>query len=125
MSWSGDELSWEHAPMSDPAEHRRVVVIGLDAMDASIARGLVDAGGMPNLGAFLDGAAWAPTENPRGLLVGGIWPTIATGCWPDRHGFYCDLQIEPGTYEAWRHDPDGITIAPVWDVLADHGVRSV
>jgi predicted AlkP superfamily phosphohydrolase/phosphomutase len=111
--------------MSDPSDHRRVVVIGLDAMDAGIARGLVEAGSMPNLGAFLTSAAWAPTENPRGLLVGGVWPTIASGCWPDRHGFYCDLQIEPGTYEAWRHDPDGIAIAPVWDVLADHGVRSV
>jgi predicted AlkP superfamily phosphohydrolase/phosphomutase len=110
--------------MSEP-DARRVVVIGLDAMDAGIARGLVDSGGMANLGAFLASAAWAPTENPRGLLVGGVWPTIATGCWPDRHGFYCDLQIEPGTYEAWRHDPSGIAIPSVWDVLADHRLRSV
>src|SRR3954469_16686391 len=95
-----------------------VVVIGLDAMDAGIARTLMANGRMPNLATFLDSAAWGPTENPPGLIVGGVWPTITTGCWPDHHGFYCDLQIEPGTYEAWRTTPASIAVPQVWEVLA-------
>jgi predicted AlkP superfamily phosphohydrolase/phosphomutase len=102
-----------------------VVVIGFDAMDVGIARELMAASRMPNLGAFLDAAAWGPTENPRGLLVGGVWPTITTGCWPDHHGFYCDLQIECGTYEARRRTPAAIAVPHVWEVLAAAGRRCV
>jgi predicted AlkP superfamily phosphohydrolase/phosphomutase len=98
-----------------------VVVIGLDAMDSGVARALIAGGRMPSLAAFLESAAWAPTENPRGLLVGGVWPTITTGCGPDRHGFYCDLQIQPHTYEAWRRDPTVISVPHVWDVLGAAG----
>lgn len=100
-----------------------VVVIGLDALDAGVAHQLMASGRMPNLATFLESAAWGPTENPRGLLVGGVWPTITTGCWPDHHGFYCDLQIEPGTYEAWRSTPTIIAVPQVWDVVAAAGKR--
>ena len=34
-----------------------------------------------------------------------MWPTLTTGCWPSRHGFYSDLQLANGTYEARRCDP--------------------
>src|SRR5689334_9770023 len=100
-----------------------VVVIGLDAMDARMARELMADSRMPNLAGFLETAAWSATENPRGLLVGGVWPTITTGCLPDHHGFYCDLQIEAGTYEARRRTPAVIAVPHVWEVLAAAGRR--
>ena len=100
-----------------------VCVIGLDAMDSGIAHALMADGRMPNLAAFVESSAWAPTDNPRGMLVGGVWPAITTGCWPDHAGFYCDLQIVPGTYEARRRDPNVISVPHVWDVLAAAGRR--
>ncbi len=102
-----------------------MIVIGLDALDSGVARELMNAGRMPNLAAFLDTAAWGPTENPPGLIVGGVWPTITTGCWPDHHGFYCDLQIEPGTYEARRTTPADLAVPQVWEVVAAAGKRCV
>jgi hypothetical protein len=33
-----------------------------------------------------ESAASAPTENARGMLVGGLWPMITTGCSVGRIG---------------------------------------
>src|SRR5262245_5757004 len=92
-------------------------------MEMSIARGLIDQGTMPNLGRFLDGAAWSLLEHSPGLVVGSVWPTLSSGCGPSYHGFYCDLEIEPGTYESQRWGPWRIEVPRVWDVLSAAGKR--
>ncbi len=100
-----------------------VVVIGLDAMDAGLARRLAEDGRMPALAGLLDQAAWAPTRNPEGLVVGGIWPSFATAQWPGTHGFYCFRQFVNGTYEVRRFTPYDIEPPALWQVLSDQGRR--
>jgi predicted AlkP superfamily phosphohydrolase/phosphomutase len=56
-------------------------------------------------------------------VVGSIWPSIATGCWPSRHGFYCDRQLVRGTYEVRRFGPSDIQAPPVWELLSAAGKR--
>jgi predicted AlkP superfamily phosphohydrolase/phosphomutase len=101
----------------------QVVVIGLDSMELSVARELIAADRMPNLGAFLDAAAWSEIANDPSVVVGSVWPTLTTGCDPGRHGFHGDLQIEPGTYEARRRTPAHITTPPVWDAVSAAGLH--
>jgi predicted AlkP superfamily phosphohydrolase/phosphomutase len=105
------------------ARDPRVVVIGFDAMDAGLARRLADEGRMPVLAGLFEQAAWAPTRNPEGLVVGGIWPSFATARWPGGHGFYCFRQVVNGTYEVRRFTPSDIEPPPLWQVLSDQGRR--
>lgn len=99
------------------------MLIGLDAFDVVIARQLAAEGRLPTLGGLF--ADWwsAPTITPPGLVVGGVWPSIATGTWPTRHGFYCDRQLVPGTYTATHRGPHDLAVAPVWSALSRAGVR--
>ncbi|MGH9260420.1 MAG: alkaline phosphatase family protein, partial [Acidimicrobiales bacterium] len=85
--------------------HAPVVVIGFDAMDPTLARRVAQDGRMPALAGLFERSAWAPTRNPEGLVVGGIWPSFATGRWPGAHGFYCFRQFISGTYEIRRFTP--------------------
>jgi predicted AlkP superfamily phosphohydrolase/phosphomutase len=101
----------------------RVVVIGLDAMDPGIARRLVDEGRMPTIASLLERAAWAPTRNPYGLVVGGVWPSFTTATWPSRHGFFCYEQLVPGTYEVRLFSPLEMVGDPLWTTLSRHGKR--
>jgi predicted AlkP superfamily phosphohydrolase/phosphomutase len=110
--------------MAMTGDRRRVVALGFDAMSPAIVRELVDAGRLPTFAALFDSAAWAPTENPWGLLVGGVWPSFATGTTPARHGFYCFRQIVDRSYTMRRFTPDDIRTPAVWQVLSDAGLRS-
>ncbi len=100
-----------------------MLVVGLDAMDASLARRLAGEGRMPTLARLLTESAWAPTRNPDGIVVGAVWPSFATGRWPGRHGFYCFRQILNGTYEIARRTPNDIAPTPFWQTLSRQGRR--
>jgi predicted AlkP superfamily phosphohydrolase/phosphomutase len=102
-----------------------VVIIGLDAFDVGIALDLVVAGRLPTIAGMLDEWWHVPTVLPPGLEVGGIWPSITTGAWPSPHGFYCDRQIVPGTYEAQRRGPQDIDVPRLWNQLSSNGCRCV
>lgn len=102
----------------------RVVVIGLDAMDAGLAKHLAAEGRMPALARLLERGAWTTVENPPGLVVGATWPSFWTGLWPSRHGFYCYQQVEPRSYKVRRFNPYDIQGTPFWMPMAAAG-RSV
>src|SRR5205807_2031942 len=57
------------------------------------------------------------------MVVGAIWPSITTGCEPGGHGFYCDRQLNVGTYETRRAGPRDITQPRLWNALASAGRR--
>jgi predicted AlkP superfamily phosphohydrolase/phosphomutase len=97
------------------------VVLGFDAMDTDLALQLVSEGRMPALASLLDTSAWARTRTPPGLVVGAIWPSITTGCSPDRHGFYSDYQLAPGTYDARPAGPWLVETPRIWDTLSAAG----
>lgn len=101
----------------------KVVVVGLDAMDSTLARSLAESGHMPTLAGLLSSGVRAPTRNPEGLLVGGVWPSFATANWPGRHGFYCFRQFEAGTYRIRRFTPSDIAGTPFWSSLSAAGKR--
>src|SRR5690242_527944 len=92
-------------------------------MDSGIALDLAAGGSMPNLGALLERSWSRPVANPKGLLVGGVWPTYWSGNGPGTHGFYCFRQVVNGTYEIERRTPADIAIPPLWRVVSDAGRR--
>lgn len=101
----------------------KTMVIGLDAMDPSIALDLANRGRMPNLAGFLSRSTTSAVRNPEGLTVGGVWPSFATGCGPATHGLYCFRQFVSGRYEIRRFTPWDLQAPPFWDVLSREGRR--
>jgi predicted AlkP superfamily phosphohydrolase/phosphomutase len=106
--------------MAAPA---RVLVVGMDALDLDVARELAGRGDLPTFARLLESSAWAETATPPGLVVGSVWPSINTGVTPSRHGFYCFLQLQPGTYDVRRYTPHDIAWPAMWQVLSDAGLR--
>jgi predicted AlkP superfamily phosphohydrolase/phosphomutase len=104
-------------------EAANVVVVGFDAMDACLAREMADRGDLPVVASLLERATTATTVNPPGLFVGGIWPSVATGTTPARHGFYSFQQIVNGTYDIQRFLPADILVEPFWRALSNAGRR--
>ena len=104
-------------------EPRRALVVAFDAMDADMIRELADAGRAPAFRALWETAAWAPTVNPVGFVVGGVWPTIWTGVWPSRHARYSTAQIETGTYLLCPTGVDDLDRDPFWATAGAAGRR--
>lgn len=101
----------------------RVLVIGLDAMEPSIAWRLAAEGGMPNVAGLLERGRHGLVRNADALVVGSVWPSFATGTSPGTHGLYCFRQFVNGEYRIRRFDPYDIQAEPFWDVLSREGLR--
>ena len=100
-----------------------ILVIALDACDPAIARHLVAAGRMPTLARLFERAARCKVRNPRGLFVGSLWMTFATGVRADRHQFHCWDEIDVATYIRRLTAPPGSEQPRFWHALSQAGRR--
>lgn len=76
-------------PDTDPkAKSERVIVLGMDGMDAEMAGDWIDAGELPNFKRLRDGGTFAPLmpANPAQSPVS--WATLNTGVNPGKHGIF-------------------------------------
>ncbi len=64
----------------------RLIVLGLDALDWSLADELMRRGLMPNLRRLVSRGAHAVLDVPAPLISPVVWTTIATGVSPEVHG---------------------------------------
>jgi predicted AlkP superfamily phosphohydrolase/phosphomutase len=99
----------------------RLLVIGLDAVDAGLVRSWAAAGALPTWQALLAEGPSFPIVNPPGLYVGAVWPSLFTGVSPSRHGRYCYEQLRAGTYEVQQFRTTDYRVAPFWTALARAG----
>jgi predicted AlkP superfamily phosphohydrolase/phosphomutase len=105
---------------------RRVLFVGLDAMDPGLLQRWARAGELPNLARLLAQGLVGRTESPRGVFVGALWPSLVTGVNPGKHGRHSWEQLVPGTYEVRRfHSGDDPTPEPFWLPLCRAGRRVV
>ena len=76
----------------------RVLVLGVDGMDAALTQQWMAAGDLPNLARLADSWGWSPlrTTNPAESPV--AWASFATGLNPGKHGILDFLQRDPTTY---------------------------
>ena len=102
---------------------RRVFFIGFDALDGDLVRGWARDGALPTFRELLDTGPSARTRNPTGFVVGAVWPTLATGVGPARHGFYCFRQTKPGAYRETPAPPTTLRAPVFWDRLSEAGKR--
>lgn len=99
----------------------RVLYIGLDSADPELLFEWSNSGAMPVMGKLLASGSWARLENMPGFGSGAMWPSIATGVSPARHGRYFARQIRQGTYKATVYRATEITGKPFWAHISEAG----
>lgn len=98
---------------------RPVIAIGLDSADPRLVEKWMAEGALPNLKRLRDQGAWAELESwaesggrrREAFSTEPLWVEFATGCKPDRTGFWDTVEYFPDRY-AIRNMEHG---APVFD----------
>lgn len=106
------------------AQEPRVLVLGLDAFAPGLLRHWGEAGELPFLQAFLEGAWSADLVAPPGLFVGATWPTLATGTCPSRHAAFCHIRPRPGNYRDEHFRSPQIEAPAFWQALGRAGRKA-
>ena len=109
---------------------KKVLVLGLDGMEPDTTRRMVDAGRMPNVKKLLERGAARPDLELLGAMptiTPAHWTTLATGCYPGKHG----------VTDFWNQAPDALdTIIygldsrlcqaeQLWNVTAEAGKKTL
>lgn len=104
-----------------PDVGRKLVVIGLDAVDWEFALPYVEQGLMPNLARLLGQGTWGEMETLVPMLSPLIWTTMATGVSPDEHGILDFVQREPGTGKILPITSNQRQVPAVWNIASALG----
>lgn len=125
---------------------KRVVVVGLDGLDAGESQRLMDAGRLPNLKKLAERGSFAPLETTVPPLSPVAWSSFMTGVNPGKHNIFDFLNRDLRTYipelssskvvaqadNGWlsrlRRPKASIRnnrkSKPFWHILGEHGVFS-
>ena len=78
--------------------NKKVLILGVDALDPQITRALMDEGKLPNFKKLSDQGSFQKllTSHPPETPV--AWTNIATGVNPGEHGLFDFVVREPGSY---------------------------
>src|SRR5687767_15222220 len=77
---------------------QKVVIMGFDGMDPTLARQFLDAGKMPNLKRLAESGTFAKLETTQPSESPVAWASFATGVNPGKHGIYDFLNRDFQTY---------------------------
>jgi tetratricopeptide (TPR) repeat protein len=103
---------------------RRLVVLGLDALDWRLVDELVARGQMPNLGRLLGRGASAVLLVPEPLISPVVWTTIATGVPPETHGVLDFLEPDPSGGPMRPVTTSSRKVPALWEMAAASGRSS-
>ncbi len=113
------------APTVTATASRRLLVIGVDAADPALVERWVREGDLPALGLLGRAAARVDLRHRGDIPSAAIWPTLATGAHPGRHGLHHTIRLVPGTWTMRGIEPEESPEPPVWWRLDRAGVRSI
>jgi predicted AlkP superfamily phosphohydrolase/phosphomutase len=100
-------------------DRKRVIAIGLDGLELSLAERLMAAGEMPMLAALRDRSARFRLDHGPAQRTGLAWEHVASGLSPEAAHRWAAVEFDPATYDAWQ---EGARFTPWW---ADMGFRVV
>ncbi|MHA7815620.1 MAG: alkaline phosphatase family protein [Pseudohaliea sp.] len=102
----------------------RVLLIGLDSMDAGLVQQWAADGTLPTFAALMAEGCFADCDNPPGFIASvSLWPTFYTAASPAEHGRYAFRQLAKGSYSTRVTSPSELPVAPFWHHLSEAGRR--
>lgn len=103
---------------------RRAVVLGLDGVPWDLLEGWLGTGHLPNLTAVAEAGVAGPLDSTRPPSTPLAWPSIATGCWPDKHGIYAFYRLR-ADYSRRMNTSAALGGVPLWEVATPAVVGNV
>jgi predicted AlkP superfamily phosphohydrolase/phosphomutase/Flp pilus assembly protein TadD len=104
-----------------PDRQRKLLVVGLDAVDWDFALPLVERGLMPNLARLMGMGTWGEMETLVPMLSPLIWTSMATGVSPDEHGILDFIQRDPETGEMLPITSNLRKVPAIWNMASALG----
>jgi len=115
---------------------KKVIIIGIDAMDPNITEKLIQEGRLPNFSYLKTNGAYSrlATTNPAESVV--AWTSFATGLNPGEHGIFDFIMRDPNNYQLYLSlyeiDNDGNKVRiksrrkgkAFWEILSEHKIPS-
>ncbi len=104
---------------------RKLLLIGLDALDLDVARPLMESGRMPHLAGLIERGASGILTSTIPPVSAPAWASFLTGVHPGRHGLYSfvvEREVGADTQLANISDIRG---PKIWDYVAVQGARPV
>ena len=99
----------------------KLVVIGLDGASWDLLEPWIQAGDLPNLKAFRDGAAWGTMMSVVPYLSPTAWTSAVTGVNPGRHGIFDFQRRLPGQPAIVTETAKSRRSPPIWNLLRGSG----
>lgn len=93
---------------------QRVLAIGLDGLEITLAERLMAAGEMPALARLRDVAARFLLDHGPAQRTGLAWEHVASGRSPDSARRWAAVEFDATTYRAWQ---EGARFVPWWTTL--------
>lgn len=90
---------------------QRVLVIGLDGLEATLAERLMEAGEMPALAELRRRAACFRLDHGPAQRTGLAWEHVASGLSPEAGRRWAAVEFDPTKYAAWQ---EGARFTPWW-----------
>src|SRR4051812_6566232 len=120
------------------ARFSRVIVIGLDGLEPSIAEPMLQAGELPNLARMQSQGGYSQIQTTSPAQTPVAWSTFATGVNPGAHGIFDFVRRNPVTYLPElglnRYEQKSAFVPPrvvnlrrgkpLWDVLSSNGTST-
>lgn len=100
---------------------RKLVVIGLDGATWDLLDPWIQAGDLPNLKAFRDGASWGTMTSVVPFLSPPAWTSAVTGVNPGRHGIFDFQRRLPGQQAIVTETSKSRRSPPIWNLLKGSG----
>lgn len=110
-------------PSSPYNSRMRVIIIGLDGFEPSLAEQWMAEGRLPNLAALRGRGCFMPCASTRPPVTFPAWTTCVTGVNPGKHGIFDFTELDHAAQQVrfvnstWRKAP------ALWNVLSDAGKR--
>ena len=102
----------------------RLLVLGLDGATWTVLDPMRQRGLMPNLDAFLAGAASGTLRSTIPPVTTAAWTTMMTGCGPARHGVFDHRYYDAAEGRMKVNHSGRIRVPTVWHLLSGTG-RSI
>jgi len=107
------------------SERRRVFVVGLDAATWDLILPWAEAGLLPTIQRLLREGVHAPLQSTLPALTPPGWTSAATGRNPGKHNVFNFYRGRAGGLAPTPVTPADLRSPRVWDIAAQHGLRSV
>lgn len=111
--------------MTEPktSSQRRVFILGIDGASWNTLDPQMQAGRMPALKAFLDGAARCDLQSVVPPITPAAWSTFHSGKEPRKHGVLDFRGYDPVKGRLWFNSFKQIRAKTMWQILSEHGRR--